>query len=147
MHDPTKQLMGVNGSSCKNVSPYDSDPATFKAGLACRLKSDGKLSLVKADGGYLGVSMGESLSDTKKTSVAHSGLDIPILLTDDSDDYAYVVVGQPVYISDSTGMAIDSGEANVTVANAQYSSLPLDAVNEKGEVVGKCAKIDFVGGL
>lgn len=80
-HDASKVLMGSTGSSDKAGSEvYASDPATFLAGLAVRAKSDGLLSVTKADGGWLGVSLGKSLSDHKKTCVLRTGSAIPVLL-------------------------------------------------------------------
>jgi hypothetical protein len=79
-HDAAKVLMGIGASSDKKVSMYASDPATYTAGLAVRLKNDGTLSVTKAHGGLLGVSLGKSLSDHAKTSVAREGLKIPLRL-------------------------------------------------------------------
>jgi hypothetical protein len=42
------------------------------------LKSDGTLSLLKSDGFPVGISLGRSLSDHKKTAVLASGLKVPI---------------------------------------------------------------------
>ena len=80
MHDATKVLMGSTQSSDKESSCYDSDPASFPAGRAVRVKSDGKLSLTLADGRLAGVSVGKSLSDTKKTAVVRAGNRVPIQL-------------------------------------------------------------------
>lgn len=154
MHDPTKFKLGATGSSAKEVSCHNVDPATFQAGLAVRLKSDGLLSVAKADGMLIGISLGKSLSDTKKTAVARSGSLIPIQLTNDEDEYAYVVKGAKVYIDDATGMANDP-DANdgedppvsiVTVTDAVYVSGVLDGVKEDGTTV-KVALVDMPGGL
>lgn len=80
MHDASKCVMGAPGHSGAEVSVHDSDPATFVAGLAVRQKSDGALSVAVGDGQWLGVSLGKSLSDTKKTAVARTGERIPVLL-------------------------------------------------------------------
>lgn len=80
MHDASKTVLGAVGSSDRVVSDYPADPATFPAGLAVRLKSDGALSVTKADGRIVGVSLGRSLSDHKKTSVVRSGDLVPMLL-------------------------------------------------------------------
>jgi hypothetical protein len=81
MHDPTKVLMGHTDSSSKDgIESFNSSPATFLAGLAVRRKSDGTLSVTKADGGWIGISLGKSLSDTLRTSVLRSGLLVPVLL-------------------------------------------------------------------
>ncbi len=78
MQDSTRVLLGVGASSDKNVTQFDSDPATFLAGLAVRMKDDSTLSVTKADGPWVGVSFGKSLSDIKKTAVARCGLKIPV---------------------------------------------------------------------
>lgn len=84
MHDPNKVLLGTTQSSYKTADVNNSDPASFPAGLAVRRNSDGNLSVTKAHGLLIGVSLGRSLSDTKKTTVVRKGTDIPILLTDRS---------------------------------------------------------------
>lgn len=148
MHDPTKVLLGTTQSSAKDVSCHDGDPATFQAGLVMRQKSDGTLSVAKADGGILGISLGKSLSDHKKTAVLRSGELVPIQLTDDEAEYAYVVKGQSVWIDDVTGKANieDDGDVTTTVSNATYVSGALDGVKEDGTTV-KVALIDMTGGL
>ncbi len=79
-HDATKCAMGSPGQCDAEVSAHASDPATYVAGLAVRQKSDGNLSVTKADGTWLGVSLGRSLSDHKKTAVCRAGTRIPVLL-------------------------------------------------------------------
>lgn len=110
-HDASKVLLGVTGSSAKDVTQFAHDPATMVAGTAVRLKSDNTLSVTKSDGRWLGVSLGKSLSDHKKTAIVRAGELVPILLTDDEDDYAYVVPGASVWIDDATGLEI--GRAHV----------------------------------
>jgi hypothetical protein len=148
MHDPDKVLLGSTLSSDRHVNDIESDPATFFAGHAVRLKSDGKLSLAKVDGGFYGVSLGKSLSDIKYTSVCRAGSAVPIILTDDEDDYAYVVKGQKVWIDDVTGhaQAEAGGDIDSTLSDAVYVSGPLDGVRENGQII-KVALIDMVGGL
>ncbi len=73
MHDATKVMLGTPGSSDIQVDDWDADPASFPAGVACRLKSDGTISLLKSDGALLGVSMGKSLSNHLKLSIARAG--------------------------------------------------------------------------
>jgi hypothetical protein len=80
MHDATKVLLGAAQSSGKEVEAFNADPASYPAGVVVRLKSDGTISLLKADGADYGVSMGRSLSNTKKTAVCRSGLRIPVLV-------------------------------------------------------------------
>ncbi len=83
MHDPTKVLLGVTGSSDKAVTRFDADPVTFKPGIAVRESSTGGL-VIAANGTavLIGISLGESQSDTKKTAVARTGDMVPIRVTD-----------------------------------------------------------------
>jgi hypothetical protein len=78
MHNADKVLLGTSLSSDKAVSQYAADPASFVAGVACRLKSDDTVSLTKADGGWLGVSLGKSLSDTSKLAILRMGEKVPV---------------------------------------------------------------------
>ncbi len=72
--------MGSVGMSGYNASDWDADPASFPAGVACRLKDDGTLSLSSADGSWVGVSRGRSLSSTKRLSVVSDGRLVPMLV-------------------------------------------------------------------
>lgn len=151
MHDPTKFLLGATNSSARDVSRHDSDPDTFKAGLAVRLASTGALVLEKASGELIGVSLGKDLSDIKKTAVARTGLGVPIQITgagEEEDDYSYAVIGEPVWIDDATGKANveDDGDVTTTISAAVYASGVLDGVAEDGTLV-KCILIDMPGGL
>lgn len=147
-HDPNKVVMGSVGSSAKDVSNFDSDPATFVAGLAVRLASTGALVLAKASGMLQGISLGRSLANTKHTAVARTGSMVPIQLTDDEADYAYVVIGDKVYVDDVSGKAniVDDGDVTTTITDAVYVSLPLDGIAEDGTTV-KVAYVDMPGGL
>lgn len=80
MHDATKVQMGSVGMSGYNAADFAADPASFPAGTAVRLKSDGTVSVTKADGAWIGVSRGRSLSSTKKLSVVTDGRSVPVLL-------------------------------------------------------------------
>lgn len=80
MQDATKVLMGALLSSAKVATEHASDPANFLAGRAVSQKTDGLLSLLAADGFRIGVSLGKSLSDHKKTSVLRSGEGVPLAL-------------------------------------------------------------------
>lgn len=81
-HDTSKVLLGSGCSSAKEVSVYNSDPATYYAGLAVRQgASEGVLSVLKSVGMLCGISLGKSLSDHKKTNVARTGELIPARLT------------------------------------------------------------------
>lgn len=79
-HDESKALMGNALSSAKDISVYDSDPASFEAGKAVSLASNGGLSILKSAGRRIGVSLGKSLSDHKKTSVLRAGMKVPVKL-------------------------------------------------------------------
>lgn len=148
MHSETKTLLGATGSSAKDTSVHNVDPASFPAGTAVRLKSDGLLTVTKAEGQLIGVSLGKSLSDHKKTTVCRTGESVPILLTDDEDDYAYVVKGALVYVDDVTGLAniVDDVSVTTTATQAIYVSGPIDGVKEDG-TTAKVALIDMTGGL
>jgi hypothetical protein len=148
-HDSTKVLLGTTQSTFREgVTAYTAAVATYPAGTAVRLKNDGTISVTKADGRLIGVSLGQSLSDTACIAVLKAGARVPILLTDDSAEYAYVVKGASVYIDDVSGLAniVDDGNVTTTVSNAIYVSGALDGINEAGESV-KVALIDMVGGL
>lgn len=139
MHD-SKIYMGNVPSSVKEIDNHIGDPATFLAGLCVHLKSDDTLSLASADGSKLGISLGNSLSDTKRTAIARKGLRVPILLTNGFTP----TIGAAVQISTTTGKAVTSG----TTVNAVYSSSTLSAVDEAGAAITDgCALIDFPGGL
>lgn len=80
-HDATKVLLGSVQTSSKEITEQVGSPATFLAGLALRQKSDDTLSVTKADGQWLGVSLGKGLSDSLKTvAIARDGLKVPVLL-------------------------------------------------------------------
>jgi hypothetical protein len=149
MHESDHVLLGTTQSTFREgVSCYDDDPATFPAGTVVRLKSTGALSVTKNDGNYLGISLGKPLSDANKVSVLKAGSRVPILLTDDSASYAYVVPGLPVYIDDVTGLAniVDDGEVTTTISSATYLTGPLTGINEAGAEV-MVALIDIPGGF
>jgi len=140
MHNASKVLMGNIGSNIKEVDNRAGDPATFKAGLCVHLKSDDTLSLASAGGSKLGISLGASLSDTKRTAIARKGYDVPIQVANG----ATPVVGAQVQISTTTGKAVDSG----TAVNAVYKKVGLTGVGEDGvELADPVALIDFPGGL
>lgn len=81
-HDPTQFLMGTSNSTDRvGGTNYASDPDTFSAGKACRLGSDGLLTLTKGSNRWVGISLGRSLSDTKKTTVLPAGLGVPLALS------------------------------------------------------------------
>lgn len=139
-HSASTIYMGSGQSKTRTVDNYAGDPATFPAGLCVHLKSDGTLSLAAADGSKLGISMGRSLSDTKRVAVARKGLRIPVLLANGFTP----TVGAQVQISTTTGKAVSSG----TAVNAVYVSAVLTAYDEDGVAIADgAALIDFQGGL
>lgn len=86
MHDAMKVLLGATQSSDKDVTTENADPASFPAGLAVRrTTTEGSLSL--SSGQLIGVSLGKSLSDHKKTAVCRTGNRVPLQLP----GWAYLV--------------------------------------------------------
>lgn len=148
-HDATKVLMGSHGSSDFEASCESGDPATFKAGLVVHLKSDKTLSLASADGSKIGISLGISMSDTKKTSVCRSGNFIPVQITDETDEeeeigpFDYVVIGQPMESSTTTGKAVSDGNAT----GAIYVSGPMKGIDPITKEEIDVALVDMGGGL
>lgn len=139
MQDASKVVMGANGSTAKEVTSYK---GAILAGLVVRQKSDGTLSLAKADGGILGVSLGKDLSDAGFTSVLRKGLLVPVLLTASFTP----TVGAAVAISDTTGKAIGYTGSGDSYVNAVYASGVLSGLQEDG-TYADVALIDFQGGL
>lgn len=85
IHDATKVLLGATTSSDRLVTNEDGDPATFKAGLAVRLSTTGALQLADdATAARIGISLGDSLSDTKRVAVCRTGNWVPLKLKDES---------------------------------------------------------------
>ncbi len=81
-HNASKVVMGTTRSSSKQGSEsFDSSPTTFKAGLAVRRNSSNLLSVTKADGNWIGVSLGRGLSDALKTTVIKAGEQVPVLVS------------------------------------------------------------------
>ena len=139
-HSATTIYMGSSQSKIKEVENHAGDPATFKAGLCVHLKSDDTLSLASSDGSKLGISLGRSLSDIKRTAIARKGLRVPILLTNGFTP----TLGAQVQISTTTGKAVTSG----TAVNAVYASSTLTAYDEDAvAITDGAALIDFQGGL
>lgn len=132
--------MGNTKSSFKKIDNWAADPATFLAGLCGHLKSDGTVSLASADGSKIGISLGRSLSDTKRTPFVREGTEVPILLANGFTP----TIGAQVQISTTTGKAVSSG----TAVNAFYRTSTLTAYDEDGTVITDgAALIDIVGGL
>jgi hypothetical protein len=120
MHDASKVLLGQVPNSDKGVSCEPADPTSFPAGLAVCRKSDGGLSLAQSDGEPMGISLGASLSDHKKTAVCRLGNNVPIrvrpilaFLAGDELIFTakdYTVAGEDVSIE-----LLDTGTGNVAV--------------------------------
>jgi hypothetical protein len=140
-HDANKVLMGSTQTSYKVVDNY---AGSIDAGKIVRLKSDGTLSLAKADGAPLGISLGKGLSDNSRTAVVRKGTRVPILLTAAFSP----TVGAQVAISDTTGLAKAYTGTGDSYVNAVYATGKLSngGVAEDGSSVD-VALIDFPGGL
>lgn len=133
MHDPTKVLMGATGSSAKDSSMHSANPATYKAGLAVRLKNNGDISLLKSDGSWLGVSLGRSLSDTSKIAVARTGSEIPLLASDDSE-FASLQKDHLLFTAVLVGS--DGNDIQITLANTATAGAETVDVTALSIVVG-----------
>lgn len=143
MHDATKVLLGATRSNIKEVDNHAGDPATFKAGLVVRLKSDDTLSLAKSDGSIRGLSLGKDLSNTNRTAICRKGLGVPVRL---ASGFTTPAIGGQVAIVDTTGEARAYTGSGDTYVNAHYVSGKLTGVDEDGNEVD-VALIDFPGGL
>lgn len=79
MHDSSKILLGSAVKSDAVISQYNSDPATYLAGLCVSQSSTvGELSLLKSAGARCGVSMGRDLGNAKRTAVLRAGSGVPV---------------------------------------------------------------------
>lgn len=140
MHNASVIQMGSTRSKVKEVINVPGDPATLLAGLCLHSKSDGTYTLAAADGAKVGISLGRSLSATKRTAVATKGLEVPILLANGFTP----VIGAQVQISTTTGKAVASG----TAVNAYYVTSTLTAYDEDSvAITDGAALISFPGGL
>jgi hypothetical protein len=138
MHDPTKVVMGSTGSNHRVVQNY---VGTRAAGLILRLKTaDGTLSITKADGELLGVSLGKDLSDTNRTAVCRAGLNVPVLLKSGYNP----TPGAVVEVDDATGLA--TGDGTKTATAGVFASGRLVGIAEDGTEVG-VALVDMEGGI
>ena len=142
--DSTKVLLGSHGSSDFVATNENGAPATFVAGLVVCLASTNQLTLAAASGSMIGISMGISLDDSEKTSVCRSGNYIPIQITDDEDDFSYVVIGAAVQVSATTGKAVDA-DGNAT--GAIFVSGPLKGIDPITKAEIDVALVDLGGGL
>ncbi len=149
-HDASKVVFSVPTSSDKEIVCFNQDPATLPAGTVCRLKSDGTLTTVAADGAFFGVSMGPSLSDTKKLAVCKSGNGVPVLLnkvyatgTITITSYANLVtagddeitVGEVVFIAKASG-ATGNEQFNSAVSNGATRDNLLAKIQAHPDLIG-----------
>lgn len=135
-HDSTKVLLGSHGSSDLTATCEPGDPATFLAGLAVRRDTSGNLSL--GTGSLIGVSLGISMSDHAKTSVARVGNFIPVQLTDEG---AFSELEE----GDLTFTAVEKGEAgdSITIALVDGGT----AGDEEVEVTGTDIVVNIDDGV
>lgn len=139
MHDASVVQLGTTQSSFKQVDNVAGDPATLAAGLVLHAKSDGTHTLAVADGAAVGVSLGRSLSNTKRVPMVRRGIRVPVQL-----QTAFTpVIGAQVQVHATSGKAVESGG---TAVNAIYASGALTGKDEDGNDVN-VALIDFPGGL
>lgn len=115
-HDAGIFLMGGIGSSDRFVTNHDSDPATFKAGLIVHRSATGGLSLASSDGGVIGVSLGESLQDTKRTAVCRVGNDVPVQLTNEG------VLSNGTATITSYANLVDSGDDTIQIGSTVFTA-------------------------
>ena len=114
-HNASVVLLGGKGSNIVDISNESGDPATFKAGLAVRRATTGALQLADdAVAPLIGVSIGPSLDETKKTAVARTGNYIPIRLKNDA---AAVKIGDITYTSKRFGSA--GNAITITLADTE----------------------------
>lgn len=138
-HDASKVLLGTTRSSFKVI---DNMVGTVEAGLVTRITTTGTLTLAKASGEILGVSVGKDLSDAGRTNICRSGLLVPLQVTNAFSP----VLGTRVTVSDTTGMAAAVG-AGATAVNAIYKVVGLKGIKEDGVTEVDVALVDFQGGL
>ncbi len=143
--DATKCLMGSTGSSSKQGSEvFASDPATYKAGLAVRRNSSNLLSVVKADGRWVGISLGRSLSNHTKTTVLQAGEQVPVLLEADParghvtiTSYANLVatsgdtlkLGATTFTAQSSAVSHGGATFRAATSNAATATSLADQIN------------------
>jgi hypothetical protein len=124
LNTPEFIMLGNTASSVQEVSNEPADPADFPAGRAVRRASNGGLQLASNSvASLIGISLGESLSDTEKTAVCRTGNYVPIVLKNDA---ASVKIGDITFTAKLFGAAgnaitvtlvddTEDGSANVEV--------------------------------
>lgn len=140
-HDPSKVVLGGTLSSAKLVT--NAKGALIPAGLLVHRTSTDGVSIAKADGVAIGVSLGRNLSGlTDVTHIVREGLEVPIQT---ADGFA-PTVGTAVYVDDVTGQAAASGTGK-TLINATYKKVGLKGIPEDGGAEINVALIDMPGGV
>ncbi len=124
MHNASKVLLGSHGSSDLVATCEPGNPATFLAGLAVRRNTSGNLSL--ATGRLIGVSLGISMSDTEKTSVARTGNFLPIQLTDEGV-FASLVKGNLTFTALEKGAA--GNDISITFVDAGAGAVEVEVTD------------------
>ena len=141
-HDASKIQMGTTQSNHREVMHRK---GSIAAGKVVRLKSDGTISVAKADGEILGLSLGKDLSNTDRTAYVNDGLAVPVAL---KSGFTNPTIGAQVAIDDVTGEAVAYTGSGNTYVNAKYVSGAKTAVAEDGtETANGAAYIDMQGGL
>lgn len=142
-HSTSKVQMGSVTSSERTVI---NNIGTRAAGLVVRKKSDGTMSITKADGEIMGVSLGRDLSNGGYTAVCKAGLGVPVQLKAGFDP----TIGAVVSIDDATGLAAGDGTRTATAAVYASGRIGGTGVNggqqEDGTTVG-AALVDIPGGF
>ena len=144
MHSASTIYMGSHKSNVIESDNFAGAESTFLAGLCVCLDDDNDLDLAIANGSRIGISLGRSLSNVNKITVARRALRVPILLANGFTP----TIGAQVAISDTTGKAVAYTGSGNSYVNAVYVSSTLTAYDEDGVVIADgAALIDFPGGL
>ncbi len=143
-HNPDRVAMGSHGSSDADISNQSGDPASFPAGTVVQLDSSGDLSA--SSGGYIGVSLGESLADTEKTAVLRAGNRVPVLLDDEGDSgFGSLTVAELTFaakeltplVGDITIALVDDGTAGAETVDVDGTDI---VVHMEEDVSGSTAQ-------
>lgn len=130
-HNASLVALGGTGSSDRVVTTELGDPATFKAGLAVRLSAAGLLQLADDSTAVrIGVSLGQDLSDAKKTSVCRAGNWVPIVLKNEG-------VASSLVVDDLTFTAAEAGTAGdeITIALVDTGALTPAVIVTDNDIV------------
>lgn len=131
-HNASVVLMGGRGSNIAEIANYDGDPEVFKAGLAVRKATTGSLQLADdAVAPLIGVSLGSSLDDTKRTAVVLTGNYIPIKLKNDA---ASVKKGDITFTA--KGWGAEGNAVTITLADTETGDVAVVSVVGTAITVG-----------